>query len=80
MEEARKRREALAKMRSLLFHQEAKLKHLARIKSKDYHRRAQRAARAKAGSPPALPHECCWAPGPTRDFNCSASSDRAGSV
>ena len=48
VEEARRRRDHLAKMRSLLFHQEAKLKHLAKIKSKDYHRRAQKAARAKA--------------------------------
>ena len=44
VEEARARRDHLAKMRSLLFHQEAKLKHLARIKSRDYHRRAQKAA------------------------------------
>ena len=49
VEEARARRDHLAKMRSLLFHQEAKLKHLAKIKSKDYHRRAQKAARAKVG-------------------------------
>ena len=47
MEEAKRRRDHLAKMRSLLFHQESKLKHLAKIKSKDYHRRAQKAARAK---------------------------------
>ncbi len=47
MEEAKRRRDHLAKMRSLLFHQETKLKHLAKIKSKDYHRRAQKAARAK---------------------------------
>ncbi len=47
VEEAKSRRERLAKMRSLLFHQEIKLKHLAKIKSKDYHRRAQRAAKAK---------------------------------
>jgi hypothetical protein len=55
--EARGRRERLAKMRSLLFHQEAKLKHLARIKSKDFHRRAKRAAQAKARArlPPLLP-------------------------
>lgn len=50
VEEAKKRRDHLAKMRSLLFHQETKLKHLAKIKSKDYHRRAQKAARAKARS------------------------------
>ncbi|BDA46715.1 probable U3 small nucleolar RNA-associated protein 14 homolog A [Coccomyxa sp. Obi] len=48
VEEAKARRDRLAKMRSLLFHQEMKLKHLAKIKSKDYHRRAQRAAKAKA--------------------------------
>ena len=47
VEEAKRRRDHLAKMRSLLFHQETKLKHLAKIKSKDYHRRAQKAARAK---------------------------------
>ena len=47
VEEAKARRDRLAKMRSLLFHQEIKLKHLAKIKSKDYHRRAQRAAKAK---------------------------------
>ena len=51
VEEARARRDHLAKMRSLLFHQEAKLKHLAKIKSKDYHRRAQKAARTKVASP-----------------------------
>ena len=51
VEEARARRERLAKMRSLLFHQEAKLKHLAKIKSKDFHRRAKRAAQAKARMP-----------------------------
>ena len=50
VEEAHARRERLAKMRSLLFHQEAKLKHLAKIKSKDYHRRAKRAAQAKASA------------------------------
>lgn len=47
VEEAKARRERLAKMRSLLFHQEIKLKHLAKIKSKDYHRRALRAAKVK---------------------------------
>jgi len=47
-EVAQRRRDELARMRSLLFHQEAKLKRLARIKSKDYHRRALRAAKAKA--------------------------------
>ena len=54
MEEAKARRERLAKMRSLLFHQEIKLKHLAKIKSKDYHRRAQRAAKAKVPPFPLL--------------------------
>ncbi|KAK9827643.1 hypothetical protein WJX81_002537 [Elliptochloris bilobata] len=47
-EEAARRRGELVRMRSLLFHQEAKLKRLAKIKSKDYHRRALRAAKAKA--------------------------------
>jgi len=50
-EEAQRRRDELARMRSLLFHQEAKLKRLAKIKSKDYHRRALRAAKAKARLP-----------------------------
>ena len=59
VEEARARRERLAKMRSLLFHQEAKLKHLARIKSKDFHRRAKRAAQAKARAVPA-PVSLSW--------------------
>lgn len=52
VEEAKARRDRLAKMRSLLFHQEIKLKHLAKIKSKDYHRRAQRAAKAKVRPTP----------------------------
>ena len=71
VEQARARQQALAKMRSLLFHQEAKLKHLAKIKSKDYHRRAQRAARAKVGSrcpwmqhvvtyPVSIENHWCW--------------------
>ena len=47
-EEAARRRDELARMRSLLFYQEAKLKRLAKIKSKDFHRRALRAAKAKA--------------------------------
>ena len=50
VEGANVRRDPLSKMRSLLFHQEMKLKHLAKIKSKDYHRRAQKAARAKVRS------------------------------
>ena len=56
VEEAKRRREHLAKMRSLLLHQETKLKHLAKIKSKDYHRRAQKAARAKVCSLSAISH------------------------
>jgi len=55
-EEAARRRDELARMRSLLFHQEAKLKRLARIKSKDYHRRALRAAKAKARARARAPH------------------------
>jgi hypothetical protein len=47
VEEAKKRRDYLAKMRSLLFYQEIKLKRMAKIKSKDYHRRAKKAAVAK---------------------------------
>lgn len=47
VEEAQARRARLAKLRSLLFHQEAKLTHAARIKSKAYHRRLKRTARLK---------------------------------
>lgn len=47
VEEAKKRRDYLAKMRSLLFYQDIKLKRMAKIKSKDYHRRAKRAEVAK---------------------------------
>lgn len=46
-EELSKRRDELAKMRSLLFKHEEKARHLAKIKSKDYHRRMNRAARRK---------------------------------
>lgn len=51
VEEAQARRARLAKLRSLLFHQEAKLTHAARIKSKAYHRRLKRAARPKVLPP-----------------------------
>lgn len=46
-EEVFKRRAELAKMRTLLFKHEAKARHLAKIKSKDYHRRLKKAARRK---------------------------------
>ena len=42
-----KRRDELAKMRSLLFKHEEKSRHMAKIKSKDYHRRLKKAARNK---------------------------------
>jgi len=47
-EEAAAARGRLAKTRSLLFHQEAKLKRMAKIKSKDYRRRLAKAAKAAA--------------------------------
>lgn len=48
VEEARARRDRLAKMRALLFYHELKAKRVKAIKSKDYHRRLNRAARRKA--------------------------------
>jgi U3 small nucleolar RNA-associated protein 14 len=46
-----KRRDDLAKMRSLLFKHEEKSRHLAKIKSKDYHRRLKKSARNKVSAP-----------------------------
>lgn len=46
--ELKKKRGQLAKMRSLLFHHEIKARHIKKIKSKEYHRRLQRAIRKKA--------------------------------
>ena len=46
-EEARARLNALARMRSLLLRHADKARHLKKIKSKDFHRRTIRAARAK---------------------------------
>ncbi|CAG9464190.1 unnamed protein product [Pedinophyceae sp. YPF-701] len=46
--DARERRDRLAKMRSLLFHHEMKLKRLAKIKSKGYHKRQNKAEKLKA--------------------------------
>ena len=46
--ELKKKRGQLAKMRSLLFHHEIKAKRIKKIKSKEYHRRLQRAIRKKA--------------------------------
>jgi U3 small nucleolar RNA-associated protein 14 len=40
LEEARARRERLAKLRSLLFYHELKAKRLKKIKSKEFHRKA----------------------------------------
>lgn len=51
-EEVAQRRSELAKMRSLMFKHEEKARHLAKIKSKDYHRRSNRAARRKVLSFP----------------------------
>ena len=46
-EEVSRRRNELAKMRSLLFRHETKAQRLAKIKSKDYHRRINKASRRK---------------------------------
>lgn len=50
VEEAKERRERLAKMRALLFYHEAKAKRMKKIKSKEYRRRLKKAARAKAAA------------------------------
>lgn len=47
MEEAKERRERMAKMRSLLFAHEQKSKRLKAIKSKGFHRHAKKAAKMK---------------------------------
>ena len=48
LDELKKRRGQLAKMRSLLFQHEIKAWHMKKIKSKEYHRRLQRSIRKKA--------------------------------
>ena len=47
VEEAKERREKMAKMRSLLFAHEQKAKRLKAIKSKGFHRHAKKAAKMK---------------------------------
>ncbi|KAK9837770.1 hypothetical protein WJX74_004747 [Apatococcus lobatus] len=47
-DEAKERQNRLAKMRSLLLHHEAKARRLKAIKSKSFHRQANRAAKRKA--------------------------------
>ena len=47
MEEAKERRDRLAKMRSLLFAHEQKAKRLKVIKSKGFHRHAKKAEKMK---------------------------------
>ncbi|KAL6752320.1 small-subunit processome [Haematococcus lacustris] len=47
VEEAAERRERLAKMRSLLFYHELKAKRMKAIKSKEFHRKAAKAAKRK---------------------------------
>jgi hypothetical protein len=44
LEEAKARRDRLSKMRALLFYHELKSKRLKKIKSKEFHRQAQKAA------------------------------------
>ncbi|KAG2495048.1 hypothetical protein HYH03_006979 [Edaphochlamys debaryana] len=48
LEEAKERRERLAKLRSLLFYHELKSRRLKTIKSKEYHRHLAKAAKRKA--------------------------------
>ena len=47
VEEAKERRERMARMRSLLFAHEQKAKRLKAIKSKGFHRHAKKAAKMK---------------------------------
>lgn len=48
MEEARERKNRLAKMRALLFYHEVKAKRMKKIKSKEYHRKLKKAEKRKA--------------------------------
>ena len=57
-EDLAKRKDELAKMRSLLFRHEEKSRHMAKIKSKDYHRRMKKSARLKATAPPYMLYHC----------------------
>ena len=50
LEEARERRERLARMRSLLFYSEMKSKRLKAIKSKEFHRQQKRADKRRAAT------------------------------
>ena len=43
-EQVRERQQRLAHMRAVMLRHQEKAKHLAKIKSKDYHRRGKRAA------------------------------------
>ena len=54
VEEAKERRDRLARMRNLLFYHEQKAKRAKAIKSRDYHRHAKKAAKMKVGTPAAL--------------------------
>ncbi|MCO5573156.1 hypothetical protein L7F22_026922 [Adiantum nelumboides] len=49
MDEVKERQERLARMRSMLFHHEAKAKRMKKIKSKTYHRLLQKDRKGKAG-------------------------------
>ena len=51
-DDVEKRRNELAKMRSLMYKHESKQKHMAKIKSKDYHRRQKKSARLQVGCTP----------------------------
>ena len=50
VEEAKERRDRLARMRNLLFYHEQKAKRAKAIKSRDYHRHAKKAAKWQVGT------------------------------
>lgn len=60
MEEAKERRERMAKMRSLLFAHEQKSKRLKAIKSKGFHRHAKKAAKMKVCTFLDYIQNCSW--------------------
>ena len=51
-EQVRERQQRLAHMRAVMLRHQDRAKHLAKIKSKDYHRRGKRAAKLQVCSGP----------------------------
>lgn len=79
VEEAKERREKMAKMRSLLFAHEQKAKRLKAVKSKGFHRHAKKAAKMKVqqhiiAKPPCLNAEQAraysWTLAETHSITC----------